>query len=105
MRLEVYWLQFAENKLDDIFAYHLEKAGRKTALKLVKGIIESTIGLAQQPEIGPLELYLQHRSKKFRYLVYGNYKIIYWINDQYNRVEIANIFDARQDPEKLDETK
>ncbi len=105
MGLEVYWLEFAENKLDDIFSFYSEKAGIKTAQKLVKGIIQSTIGLAQQPEIGQVEMYLNHRPEKFRYLVYGNYKIIYWINDQYNRVEIANVFDARQDPDKLDETR
>jgi plasmid stabilization system protein ParE len=38
--LEVYWLEFAENKLDDIFSYYSEKADVRTAQKLAKGIID-----------------------------------------------------------------
>ncbi len=43
------------------------------------------------------------RPQEFRYLVCKNYKIIYWINVQKNRIEIANIFDCRQNPKKMNE--
>ncbi|MCD4833189.1 MAG: hypothetical protein K8R31_05275 [Bacteroidales bacterium] len=33
------------------------------------------------------------------FLVVGNYKIIYWIEDNY--IKIATIFDCRQNPEKF----
>lgn len=103
MELEVYWLTFAENKLEDIFGYYLVKANKKVAQKLVDGIVETTIGIEKQPEIGQIEISLKHRKEEFRYLVFKNYKIIYWINYDFNRIEIANIFDTRQDPNKLNQ--
>lgn len=72
---------------------------------MVNGIVDATIGIEEQPEIGQIEINLSHRSQNFRYLVFKNYKIIYWINYDFNRIEIANIFDTRQDPEKINETK
>ena len=105
MELEVYWLELAESKLEDIYSYYLIKANKKTALNLINGIIDSTIGIEKQPEIGQLEISLNHRKQEFRYLVYKNYKIVYWINYNYKRIEIANVFDTRQNPEKILETK
>ena len=105
MGLEVYWLELAENKLEDIFGYYLVKANKKIAENLVDGIVNATIGIENQPEIGQVEMSLNHRKEEFRYLVFKNYKIIYWINFDFNRIEIANIFDTRQDPGKINETK
>ncbi|SMP29000.1 hypothetical protein SAMN06264346_11149 [Chryseobacterium profundimaris] len=34
MGLEIFWTQFAEDKLNDIFQYYKYKAGIKTAKKL-----------------------------------------------------------------------
>lgn len=104
MELEVYWLQFAEDKLNDIYSYYSEKAGRRVAQNLLNGIIDATIGIEKQPRIGQAENKLKHRNQGFRYLVYKNYKIVYWINEAYNRVEIANIFDTRQNIDKINET-
>ncbi|PQJ69646.1 type II toxin-antitoxin system RelE/ParE family toxin [Polaribacter butkevichii] len=105
MELEVYWLELAENKLEDIYGYYLIKANKKVAEKLVNGIVDSTIGIEKQPEIGQIEISLKHRKQEFRYLVFRNYKIVYWINYDFNRIEIANVFDTRQDPEKINEIK
>ncbi|MEX0813407.1 MAG: type II toxin-antitoxin system RelE/ParE family toxin [Chitinophagales bacterium] len=105
MELEVYWLELAESKLEDIYSYHSIKASKRIAKKLIIGIIDTTIGLGKQPEIGQIENNLNSRDQEFRYLVYKNYKIVYWVNYKFARIEIANIFDTRQDPEKLKETK
>jgi plasmid stabilization system protein ParE len=105
MELEVYWLDLAEHKLEAIYEYYSIKVNKKIAKKLITGIVNSTIGIKNQPEIGQIELNLKHREKEFRYLVYKNYKIVYWVNYDSKRVEIANVFDTRQDPNKLDETK
>lgn len=105
MELEVYWLELAENKLVDIYGYYSVRAGKRVAEKLITGIIETTIGIENHPEIGQVEVSLKHREEKFRYLVFKNYKIIYWINYDFKRIEIANVFDTRQDPEKVKETK
>tara|TARA_B110000093_G_scaffold176782_1_gene212741 strand:+ start:818 stop:1060 length:243 start_codon:yes stop_codon:yes gene_type:complete len=68
MELDVYWLEFAENKLEDIFGYYSIKASKKTALKIVDGIINKTFGIEKQPKIGAIESSLKHRKEEFRYL-------------------------------------
>jgi len=104
MELEVYWLQLAEDKLNDIYNYYKIKAGKRIAQKLIGGIIDATIRLDKQPEIGQAEVSLAERKQQFRYLVFKNYKIVYWINYDFGRIETANVFDTRQDPEKIQET-
>ena len=101
MELTLYWSQHAEEKLEDIFNYYKQKAGVTTARKLVSSIIDCTINLNKNPEIGQREELLKSRKQNFRYLVYTNYKIIYWINYNKERLEIANIYDTRQNPDKM----
>ncbi|MCH8318063.1 MAG: type II toxin-antitoxin system RelE/ParE family toxin [Bacteroidetes bacterium] len=105
MDLTVYWTQYAENKLDDIFGYYKTKANILVARKLVNGIVDKTIGLNKNPYIGQKEELLVDRPQDFRYLVFKSYKIIYWINESKNRIEIANVFDCRQNPIKMNETE
>jgi len=101
MELTLYWSQHSEEKLEDIFNYYKQKAGIKTARKIVRDIIDYTIDLNKNPEIGQKEELLEYSEQDFRYLVYTNYKIIYWINHKKKRLEIANIYDTRQNPDKI----
>jgi len=101
MALKVYWTQFAEDKLEDIFSYYSEKASIRVALNLIDGIIERSMELEKSPLVGQIELLLADRMQEFRYLVYKNYKLIYRINQDKKRIEIINVFDCRQNPEKL----
>lgn len=101
MALTVYWTQFAVNKLYDIFNYYSTKASTPIARKLISGIVDKTIELNKNHYIGQKELLLTERSQNFRYLVYKNYKLIYWINTNKNRIEIVNVFDCRQNPNKI----
>ncbi len=103
MALIVYWAQFAENKLEDIFSYYSQKASLRIASQLVDGIISRSLELEKNPLLGQKELNLADRLQEFRYLVYKNYKIIYWINQDKKRIEILNLFDCRQDPGKINE--
>jgi len=102
--LEVYWTQFAENKLEDIFLYYSQVAGIRTASRIVSGIISRSLELEKTPLLGPKEMQLSDRIREFRYLVYRNYKLIYWVNKDKQRIDILNLFDCRQNPEKMDET-
>lgn len=56
--------------------------------------------LEKNPKIDQIEELLKSRPQEFRYLVHTNYKIIYWINEDKQRIVIANIFDTRQNPKK-----
>jgi toxin ParE1/3/4 len=103
MELTVYWTQFAEEKLEDIFMYYSAKASLRIAQKLVNEIIDKSIELEKNPLIGQKETLLADRIHEFRYLVYKSYKIIYWVNFDKKRIEILNVFDCRQNPQKINE--
>lgn len=104
MGIEIYWSQWAETKLEDIFYYYRLKAGTKIARKIIVGIIDATIDLEKNPQIGQIEELLKDRPQEFRYLLYTNYKIVYWHNKEKSRIVIANVFDTRQNPDKLQQT-
>ena len=63
MALEVFWLAFAEQKLEAIFEFQKAKVNHKFAQKLIKKIVDATIHLRKYPELGQIELNLSHRKK------------------------------------------
>lgn len=103
MDLTVFWTDIALERLEYIFDYYKNKASDKVAKELVKRIVDKTILLETQPNIGQVEELLQDRKNKYRYLVEGNYKIIYWVEKPF--VKIATVFDCRQNPVKMREVK
>ncbi len=105
MDLKIYWTDFSQKELEKIYSLYRIKAGIRTAKKLVEGIYNETLKLKVQPLIGQTEELLKSRKQGFRYLVYKNYKIIYWINDAENRIEISDVFDTRQNPIKIARAK
>ena len=101
MELEVFWSNFAKNKLEEIFDFYKLKASLKVAKKIVNGIVNQTIDLNKTPARGQIEDIFKDDDREFRYLVFTNYKIVYYINLKTNQIIIANVFDTRQNPEKL----
>jgi plasmid stabilization system protein ParE len=101
MELEVYWTQFAEDKLTDIFEYYNFNAGVKVAQKLVNGIIDESLKLSKNPFIGQKEDLLIDRIQEYRYLVFKNYKIIYWVDEINKMILVSHVFDTRQNPIKI----
>jgi len=99
MEIKVFWTETALNNLEDIFEYYKYKASVRVARKLVKGLVKSTLKLQESPQIGRKEELLSDRKFEYRFLVVGNYKIIYWIENNY--IKIATVFDCRQNPEKI----
>ena len=99
MEIKVLWTQTALNNLEDIFEYHKFKASVVVARNLVKKLVKTTILLQNSPEMGRKEDFLRHRKFDYRFIVEGNYKIIYWIEDNY--IKIATVFDTRQHPDKI----
>jgi len=105
MELKIFWTVFSQKELEKTYEYYREKAGIRIAKKLVGGIYNETIKLKKHPKIGKVEKLLKNRKEEFRYLVFKSYKIIYWINDKENRIEINDVFDTRQNPLKIERTK
>lgn len=105
MELEIYWTDFSKKELKNIFLFYKEKASLNVARTLVIGITTEVKKLKKQPEIGQEEELLENDFRNFRYLVSTNYKILYWINLEKNRIEIFDVFDIRQSPIKMKRTK
>jgi plasmid stabilization system protein ParE len=105
MELKIFWTDFAKTELKNIFKHLKEKASIGVAKKENKKIVQSTLKLIKQPEIGQIEPMLAERGIEFRYLLHQTYKIIYWINYKQNRIEILDVFETHQQPEKLKRTK
>jgi len=105
MELEIYWTDFSKKELKNIFNYYKEKASLNVARTLVIGITKEAAKLKKQPTIGQEEELLENDPRDFRYLVFKNYKIIYWTNLAKNRIEIFDVFDTRQSPVKMKRVK
>ncbi|OFX32213.1 MAG: hypothetical protein A2X08_08285 [Bacteroidetes bacterium GWA2_32_17] len=103
MEITVLWSDSAISDLQDIHDYYLAKASLKVANKIVTYIVDKSLLLSKNPRIGQTETLLKHKKEEIRYLVEGNYKIVYVIEGQI--VFIATIFDCRQDPNKLAKKK
>lgn len=105
MELEVVWTDFAETKLIEVFNYYKANVSLKVATQITKEIVQASLELEKQPFIGAKEPLLASRIREYRYLIRGNYKLIYFIESNKNEVVIANLFDSRQNPQKIEETK
>jgi len=101
--MKTIWTDFAIQNLKDIFDYYSKNANKKVAHKIRKQILASTKQLIQNPESGQTELNLEKLNQKYRYLVVGNYKVIYkFVQDE---IRIIDIFNTRQNPLKIEREK
>jgi plasmid stabilization system protein ParE len=101
MEVKIFWTEFAINQLEQIFDFYKYKENIIVAKKIITQIIDSTTLLEKNPFLGAKEPLLTERKKDYHYLVEGNYKIIYWIEENY--VKISSVFDCRQNPTKMSE--
>lgn len=52
MALEVYWTEFSERELENIFEYYKNKVSFNVAKAITEGIYNEVLKLEQQPEMG-----------------------------------------------------
>lgn len=89
----------SKQSLRDIVDYHSSISMRKTGMKLRAKILNKIMKLKEFPSIGQFEEHFKDMEIEHRYLVEGHYKVIYCqIKDT---ILITDIFDTRQDPEKM----
>lgn len=96
MRVEL--TEKAKQHLIAIEAYYNLKAPHKTQ-EILTELIDRLAQLETFPFSGPEEEFLKSWGISRRYLVQGNYKIVYRI--EMDCVFVTQVFDARQDPGKL----
>lgn len=92
----------AEKDLENIYSYLFEVAPH-VADKIVLAIISKTEQLITHPISAPEEPFLKSWGFNYRFLVEGNYKIIYTVSADI--IYIIQVFDARQDPSKMAENE
>jgi plasmid stabilization system protein ParE len=97
--MKVFWTKFALNSLSDIYKYYQENVSLTIAQNIRDSVFSSARQLEKQFQSGQIEELLVDLDEGHRYILRGNYKIIYKI---YNyKVYITDVFDTRQNPEKL----
>lgn len=97
--MEIIWSNFAINSLKGIFDYYSINVNRKVAYKIKKQILASTKQLISNPKSGQTEFYLDELKQNHRYILTGNYKVIYRIDKE--TIFINDVFDVRQNPNKM----
>ena len=95
----IIWTDFAMQNLKQIFDYFAFKANRKIAHKIRNEILYSTRNLINHPKSGQIELLLKDFQFEYRYIICGNYKVIYRIAEL--EIIISDVFDVRQNPSKI----
>ncbi len=105
MSYKIIWSNFAENELDKIYEYYIEKANLKVAKNILKNILAEPSRLLQNSEMFQIEDLLIDREDDYRYIVCDNYKIIYSIDIKLKHIKIADVFDNRQNPIKIKRNK
>lgn len=96
---KVVWTNFAIFELKNIFMYYKMVASIVTANKIKNSIIETVKVLSKNELIGRIEENLIGLNQGHRFLLKGNYKIIYKVVG--NIVYITDVFDSRQNPQKI----
>lgn len=91
----------AKIRLLEIIEYYDSVNSLSYGKKLVRELIKETKRLHSTPYTGQKEPLLIKRQSIYRYLIFKNYKILYSVNKQTSTVLIADVFDTRQNPDKL----
>ena len=99
----VEWSEQVASSLEEIFGYHKKEAGVRGARKIATKITQRTRILSDNSLVGQREELLKDLSVEFRYLVEGNYKILYYTLPE--KVVISLVFDCRQNSEKMRDIK
>jgi toxin ParE1/3/4 len=99
-KVTIYWTPFAVRCLDQVQTYIANETRSQTiATKYINKLLERVEQLENFSDSGTAEELLKHLKQNSRYLIEGNYKIIYQHQD--NKVIITDIFHVKQNPVKM----
>ena len=101
--MRIIWSDFASEILIEIYTYYSETANVIVARKIKTNIFSATKQLIKHPNLGKIEETLLKLNQGHRYLVEGNFKIVYKIVR--GDILITDIFDTRQNPHKINDDK
>lgn len=101
--MKILWSDFSKEMLLEIYTHYKINASPSIAKKIKSEILTATNQLKNHPTSGQIELNLEKLNEGHRYLVKGNYKIIY--REIPEGLLITDVFDTRQDPIKINDEK
>ncbi|OQX80450.1 MAG: hypothetical protein B6D61_02015 [Bacteroidetes bacterium 4484_249] len=101
--MNIIWTYFARDELFQIYEYYRDNVSAKVARNIIKSLEKRIDILHSFPYSGQIEETLKVLNENHRYLVEGNYKIIYKVDQ--NIIYITDVFDTRRDPQYLLENK
>jgi len=96
---QVIWTNFATSELKNIYNYYKIVANVTVAKKIKKKLFDASKAIIKRPLIAAVEENLIELEQGHRYVVEGNYKIIYRVIRK--DIYITDIFDCRQNPQKM----
>jgi toxin ParE1/3/4 len=97
--MKVLWTKSALVSLYDIYKYYKENVSITIACKIRDLVLSGTVQLRKHSQSGQVEELLKDLNVNHRYIVRGNYKIIYKI--QTDTIYITDVFYTRQNPDKI----
>jgi len=97
--MKVKFTQHTKDRLKLIYEYYKDKNQAKYGWQLRAKIILKTLKLKDFPTLGQVEENLAALNLGHRYLVESDFKIIY--PQIGNVIWITDMFDTRQDPDKM----
>jgi len=97
--MEVVITDFAWKEIQSIHRYYKKRVSKNIADKLVNKILDAIDKLKFSPMSGTKESLLRQLHLSHRYIVTGNYKIIFRSDDKF--VYVTDVFDTRQNPKKI----
>ena len=99
-KAQVIWSDTALHDMETIYDFIVEKS-QPAAQRIIETILGRAKQLESFPESGVMQETAKPAVKEYRYLVEGDYKILYSYQAEIQRVYIATIFDTRYNPEKM----
>lgn len=106
MEYDVIWSEFSELQIDGFSCFYKQKSkSHSVANNIIKKILLAPEKLKSNPKMGQIEFLLENNNIEYRYITVSNYKIIYSIDDKNKYIKIADVFDTRQNPLKIERKK
>lgn len=100
----IIWSPKANKRLEEIYEYYKETGSKKIAKSIVSEIVSSVKMLKRFPKMAAIEPHLEGQTPLFRSLLVRNiFKVIYFVREGKDSIEIVTIWDCRQNPGRLKE--
>ena len=99
---EVIWNKQAENEWRKKLLYGLDEFGQTTAIRFVQRTNDIANIIRKHPKAGLREPLLRNRKKVYRYFhLMGSLKLLYYYVESSDTIRIADVWDSRREPAKL----